>query len=113
MIKLKIARLLELEIKELTNIQVLNQEFTGCYASDLLSNVLAKAKNQEGLLTTLSNMNVIAVASLLNLPFVLFLEGKMPNAEMIEKAEEEEIILLSTKKNCVETILMFHKEGIL
>lgn len=93
---MKISTLLTKGFISYTNNELLEKEFEGCYISDLLSNVLRSANPKEALLTTLSNMNTVAVASLANLPVVIFVEGKVPTKEMIQKANEEEIALLST-----------------
>jgi len=96
-----------------TNQETADLDYQGCYVSDLLSNVLKQAKEGNGLITTLSNLNVIAVASLLNLSFVLFCEGKEPSQEMIEKANEEEIALISTQQKAIDIILLMHHQGML
>lgn len=110
---MKIASLLNSDYKLLTNQEGISIDFEGCYVSDLLSNVLKQAKSENGLITTLSNMNVIAVASLLTLPFVLFCEGKLPSEEMIQKADEEGIALLTTTELAIDAILRFHSLGAL
>ena len=79
-------------------------EFTDIYAGDLLSHVMGHAKENNMFLTIMSNMNSIAVASLLDLPVIVFAEGVMPTEEMINKADEESIVLVSTKLNVVEVI---------
>jgi len=94
---MKINSLLTQGYISYTNPELLENDFQGCYISDLLSNVLRSSKPNEALLTTLSNMNTVAVASLANLPVVIFVEGKVPSKEMIQKANEEEIVLLSTE----------------
>lgn len=78
--------------------------FEGVYAGDLLSHVMAHAKEKNLFLTIMSNMNTIAVASLLELPIIVFAENVMPTMEMIEKAEEEKILVITTKLNVVEVI---------
>lgn len=79
-------------------------EIKGFYCGDLLSFVMGHAKNGEVLLTITCNMNTIAVASLLELPVIIFCEGVKPLKEMIEKAQEEKIVLLSTTKTKVEIL---------
>ncbi len=79
-------------------------EFVDIYAGDLLSHVMGHAKENNMFLTIMSNMNSIAVASLLDLPVIVFAEGVMPTEEMINKADEESIVLVSTKLNVVEVI---------
>lgn len=78
--------------------------FEGVYAGDLLSHVMAHAKENNLFLTIMANINAIAVASLLDLPVVVFAEGVSPTLEMIQKADEESICIVTTKLNVVDVI---------
>lgn len=84
--------------------KITNCKFEGIYAGDLLSHVMAHAKENNLFLTIMANMNAIAVASLLDMPVVVFAEGMLPTEEMIEKADDEQIVLISTNYNVVEVI---------
>lgn len=79
-------------------------EFEGIYAGDLLSHVMAHAKENNLFLTIMVNINAIAVASLLDMPVVVFAEGVNPTEEMIQKADDENIMVISTPLNVVEVI---------
>jgi len=66
------------------------------YASDLLSCVMAGAK-QKGLWVTLqAHNNIIAVAALLELHAIIITENAQPDAATIQRANEQDITLLST-----------------
>lgn len=94
-----------LEKIEGTIITTLNDvEFNGIYAGDLLSNVMAHAKENNLFLTIMANINTIAVASLLELPVIVFAEDVKPTEEMIQKANEESICIIITKLNVVDVI---------
>jgi len=69
---------------------------TGGYTSDLLSCVMTGAKNQNLWITLQAHINIVAVAALLDLSAVIITEGATPDEKTIAKANEEEIILLST-----------------
>ncbi len=69
---------------------------TSGYASDLLSCVMAGAKNGGLWVTLQAHMNIVAVAALLETSAIIITEGARPEAAVIEKANEQEIILLST-----------------
>ncbi|NTV35988.1 MAG: serine kinase [Anaerolineaceae bacterium] len=93
------------QIIKTLNLKVLTNEMdfskivpTGGYTSDLLSCVMAGAKNKNVWVTLQSHSNIIAVASLLELPAIIITEGAMPDPATIEKANEENITLLSTSK---------------
>jgi hypothetical protein len=66
----------------------------GGYASDLLSCVMAGARQQFLWVTLQSHSNVVAVANLLGLAAVIITEGKRPEAEVIERARQEGVLLL-------------------
>jgi hypothetical protein len=71
-------------------------ELTGCYISDLLSDVLANA--QPGMLwvTIHTHRNVVSVASMKDIAAVLFTCGRKPEAAIIAEAVKEGILLLTT-----------------
>lgn len=81
-----------------------DNDFAGIYAGDLLSHVMAHAKENNLFLTIMANINAIAVASLLDLPVVVFAEGVSPTEEMINKADDEKIVVICTKLNVVDVI---------
>jgi hypothetical protein len=68
------------------------------YASDLLSCVMAGAKNKGIWVTLQCHVNIVAVAALLELSAVIITEGAMPDPVTIAKANEQGIILLSTPR---------------
>jgi len=74
----------------------------GGYASDLLSWVMAHAKENEVWITIQSHQNIVAVASLLNLAGIIVSEGVKVDENTIKKADEENIPILSSKKSTYE-----------
>jgi predicted transcriptional regulator len=74
----------------------LHTEVTGGYASDLLSCVMAKARKGNIWVTLQSHLNIVAVASLLQLAGIVVTEGMSPDAATLEKANEEGIPILTT-----------------
>ncbi|HBG15268.1 MAG TPA: serine kinase [Firmicutes bacterium] len=80
----------------------LEQNCTGVYISDLLSDVMGHAKEGEVWITIQTHTNVVAVALLLNLAAVVFTAGTYPDSLTIEKGKEEGIVLLSTKLTTFE-----------
>jgi predicted transcriptional regulator len=65
--------------------------------ADLMSDVMAFVKDKVLLLTGLVNPQVIRTATLLDIHAVIFVRGKIPSRDMIEMAEESDIILGGTK----------------
>jgi predicted transcriptional regulator len=77
-------------------------EITGCYISDLLSEVLAHAKPGMLWVTIQIHRNVVSVAATKDIAAVLFTRGRKPDAETIAEAEEEGIALLATPLSTYE-----------
>jgi len=72
------------------------ETLTGCYISDLLSDVLAHARPGMLWLTIQTHRNVVSVAATKDIAAVLFTCGRRPYAEVIAEAEAEGIALLTT-----------------
>jgi serine kinase of HPr protein (carbohydrate metabolism regulator) len=77
-------------------------EIRGCYIGDLLSNVMAHAQSGDIWLTVQTHQNVVAVAQLLNLGAIVFVEGHLPQEDTMDRARKERIPLLSTAKSAYE-----------
>lgn len=72
-----------------------SEVYTAC-GCDLMSDVLAFAKEKIVLLTGLINLQVIRTAEMLDIKEIAFVRGKVPTEDMIELAREKEITLFST-----------------
>lgn len=82
----------------------LSRTINDIYTGDLLSWVMGHV-HEEGtaLLTVLNSVNIIAVATLLDLSCVVFCEGVEPSEDVIKKAEEEEITLIVSSDTTFHT----------
>lgn len=83
-----------LELKLVTKGISIDRDVKGGYASDLLSWVMAHARESQVWITIQSHQNIVAVASLLGLPGIIIAEGVKVDDSTIKKAEEEEGIPL-------------------
>jgi predicted transcriptional regulator len=72
-------------------------EITSACGADLMSDVMAFVKDRVLLLTGLVNPQVIRTAELLDIRCIIFVRGKTPSRDMIDMAEESEIILAGSK----------------
>jgi hypothetical protein len=70
--------------------------FSACGA-DLMSDVMAFVKERVLLLTGLVNPQVLRTAELLDIHAIIFVRGKAPSRDMIDMAEESDIVLAGTK----------------
>ncbi len=91
------------EIIDQLNLKILTKpedfrfiEPTFGYASDLLSCVMAGAKNKSIWITLQSHINIVAVAALLELSCVIVTEGAAPDQATIDKANEQGVNIFST-----------------
>ncbi len=110
---MKVNAILELQdFKLISNQTGLNNETKGIFASDLLSHVMGNASESSILITVLNNINVLGVASLLDLSCVIFSHGIKVNDEIIVKANELNIPLFRTKLPTVDCILALNNLGI-
>jgi len=76
---------------------------SGCYISDLLSDVLANARPGVLWVTIQTHRNVVSVASMKDIVAVLFTCGRKPQAAIIAEAARENICLLNTPLTTYET----------
>ena len=84
----------------------------GGYASDLLSCVVAGAQPGNLWVTLQAHMNVVAVASLREVSAVIITENAQPDADVIEKANEQGVVLLSTVSPSYEVVGKLCEMGI-
>ncbi len=75
----------------------LSREVSGIYVSDLLSDVLAHAKEDDLWVTLQGHPNIIAVASMKDLSGIVLVNGRTPEDETLRKANEEEIPIMTTE----------------
>ena len=76
----------------------------GGYASDLLSCVVAGAQPGNLWVTLQAHMNVVAVAALREVSAVIITENAQPDADVIEKADQQGVILLSTAEPSYQVV---------
>lgn len=69
---------------------------TGGYAGDLLSWVMGRLEADHAWVTIMSNVNVVAVATLTDPACVILSEGVLPDEGMMEKASANGMNLLGT-----------------
>ena len=69
------------------------REISSCYIGDLLSWVMGRAKADSVWITIMSNVNVLAVATLADVSVVLLAEGVTPDDEFIEIAKAKGVNL--------------------
>ena len=90
----------------------LHEEVTGGYASDLLSDVIAHSRKGNVWITIQTHPNIVAVATMKELAGIILTGGRKPDAETIQKAEEEGIPLLVSPLFTFELVGRLYQAGI-
>lgn len=75
---------------------------SGCFAADLMSDVLAFAHPDSLLLTGLTTDQTIRTATIKRVPAVLIVQGKQPGSEMLEAASEQGVGVYATPLSSYE-----------
>ena len=82
------------------------REIDGVYIGDLLSWVMGRAQMDNAWITIMTNVNVIAVASLADTSCVILAEGVEMPEDLVQTAQEKEINILSSSQPIYETALV-------
>ena len=80
-----------------------DREVVGAYTGDLLSWVMGRAPADCAWVTIMSNLNVVAVASLADVACVILSEDVIPDDDALAKADVQGINLLSVSCGSYET----------
>lgn len=106
------------EIKSILNAELIcgeefleNEVFTAC-GSDMMSDVLAYVKEQAVLLSGLVNPQVVRTAEMMDMKCIVFVRGKHPDIDMIDLAEERDIVLLGTSLEMFTACGLLYKNGL-
>lgn len=81
------------------------REVTGVYIGDLLSWVMGRASSGDAWITIMSNLNILAVATLSDAACIVLAEGVKLEESVINTAAEREINIISTEKSAYEAAL--------
>ena len=90
----EIKKLLGAEL--LVGEDLLSNDVSYAFCSDMMSDVLAYVKEQAVLLTGLVNPQVVRTAEMMDMKCIVFVRGKSPDIGMINLAEDRDIVLIKT-----------------
>ena len=85
------------------------KEIEGAYIGDLLSWVMGKAKPGDAWITIMSNLNVIAVASLADVSCIILAEGVTLEDEVLSMAESKGINVLLAPTSAYDTAIKVYE----
>ncbi len=84
----------------------------GCYIGDLLSLAMSKVQMNYVWITIQTNVNIVAVASLADAGCIIIADGCVPDEKTVERAKEQEIIILGSELSAYELAIKLSEMGI-
>ncbi len=93
------------DIKALT-LPDAQRQIHGAYVGDLLSWVMGRANADNVWITIMSNVNIVAVATLADVSCILLAEGVVPDDDVLSVAKAKGVNVLSSKLPAFELALM-------
>jgi predicted transcriptional regulator len=89
-----------------------SREITGCFAADLMSEVLAFSGHGPLLVTGLTNLQSAHTAEVIDAQAILYVNGKRPDAQVMALARARGLPLLSTPLTMFEACGRLHRGGL-
>ena len=86
-----------LEAELICREDLMDTEVHAACGSDMMSDVLAFVKEQAVMLTGLVNPQVVRTAEMMDMHCIVFVRGKRPDLNMIEMAEDRDMVMLCTE----------------
>jgi len=90
----------------------LNNEVTGGYVSDLLSDVIGNSRKGDVWITLQGHVNVVAVASMNDLAGIILVNNRQPDEDAAAKAEEEGITVMVSELPAFEVVGRLYGLGV-
>lgn len=107
---MKISELIAtLQLELLTASAYEDREIKGCYVGDLLSWVMGRAKSQDVWITVMSNINIVAVASLTDAACILIAENVSVEENVLEKADAQNVVIVRSPLSGYELSVKVHE----
>ena len=85
------------------------REISDVYIGDLLSWVMGRAKPDDAWITIMSNVNILAVASLVDTACIILAEGVMIDEEIKNTAIQKNINVISTELSAFEAAVSINE----
>ena len=101
-----------LHAKVLCGADRMDRPATTACCSDLMSDVLAFVNEKTVLITGLTNPHVVRTADMLDLKCLVFARGKIPTDDILETADEQGLIVMTTKETAFTTCGLLYEAGL-
>ena len=82
------------------------------FASDMMSDVLAFVNEKTVLITGLTNHHVLRTADMLDLKCLVFARGKVPGEELLEQAQEQGLVVMTTRETAFTACGLLYQAGL-
>ncbi len=79
-----------------------SREISGVYIGDLLSWVMGRAESGDAWITIMSNINIVAVASLADVACIILAEGVLPDENVCATAQQKGINIYTSEKTAYQ-----------
>ena len=79
-----------------------DREINGVYIGDLLSWVMSSAESNNAWVTIMTNINVVAVASLVDVSCIILAEGVEVDENVLNTAKQKGVNILMSEKSAFE-----------
>ncbi len=100
----------ETKFKVLSGESVTDKEVeNSIYCCDLLSYCMTRAPEDGVWITVMGNVNVVAVAALTDTAVVIIADGTEPDEQALEKARQQEVVMLKSDMPIYETAMLVTK----
>lgn len=110
---MKISKMQELlEARVICGEEYLGRHVYSACGCDLMSDVLAFAKDQAVLLTGLVNTQSVRTALMMDMNCIVFVRSKQPGDDIIKLAKEHELVVLSTDKSLYTSCGILYTNGL-
>ena len=79
-----------------------SREISGVYIGDLLSWVMGRVESGDAWITIMSNINIVAVASLADVACIILAEGVLPDENVCATAQQKGINIYTSEKTAYQ-----------
>lgn len=92
--------------------QYLDKETAYAFASDLMSDVLTLNSDSVTLITGLANVQSVRTAEMSDIKCIVYARGKKASPEMVELAEENEMVLMECRYSMFRISGLLYQAGV-
>lgn len=106
------------EIRTILNAVVLageedmDRKVDGAFSADLMSDVLSYSITNSVLITGLTNAQVVRSAEVADIGAIVFIQGKRPDMQTVDLADQKKIALLATDISMFDSCGMLYQRGL-